>query len=105
MQTEDGPIYMALGTNRLFGQLCRDVLDRPHLESDERFATPAAVENRPELFSIMGEIFATHPKAHWLSRMRHLPAGPVRDFAEAFASEEVAHRQMVVDVLNPAEST
>ena len=105
MQTEDGPIYMALGTNRLFGQLCCDVLDRPDLETDERFATPAArLENRPELFSIMGEIFASQPKAHWLSRMRHLPAGPVRDFAEAFSSEEVAHRQMVVDVPNPGGS-
>ncbi|MBT6277475.1 MAG: CoA transferase [Chromatiales bacterium] len=103
VETADGPMYMALGTNRLFGQLCRDVLDRPDLESDPRFETPdQRFKNRPELFALLREIFATQPRAHWMERMRHLPAGPVRNLAEALESEEVAHRKMVVEV--PHES-
>ena len=34
MNTSDGTLYMALGTNRLFGQLCRDVFERPELAED-----------------------------------------------------------------------
>ena len=105
MDTSDGALYMALGTNRLFGQLCRDVLARPELADDARFATPTSrLENRPELFAIMREHFKTQPRAHWLEKMRHLPAGPVRTIAEALASEEVAHRNMVTEVDNPGGS-
>ncbi|MCY4231640.1 MAG: CoA transferase [Alphaproteobacteria bacterium] len=95
-ETADGPLYMALGTDRLFGQLCRDVLDRPDLPQDPRFASPAArLANRPALFAILDSIFKGHPRAYWLAKMRHLPAGPVRTIAEALESEEVAHRGMV----------
>ena len=104
METADGPMYMALGTNRLFGQLCTDVLEQPELASDSRFATPAArLENRPELFALLSEVFSKHPRAEWLKRMRHLPAGPIRDLADALSSEEVAHRNMVVDVEHDGE--
>lgn len=103
MGTGDDPLYMALGTNRLFAQLCRDVLDRPDLVDDPRFATPGKrLENRPELFAILGELFGKAPRAHWLSRMRHLPSGPVRELEEALESEEVAHRNMVMDVPHPS---
>lgn len=102
VETEDGPFYMALGTNRLYGQLCRDVLDRPDLVDDPRFDTPATrLENRAELFAVLGEAFGAKPRSHWIERMRHLPAGPVRNLAEALESEEVAHRKMVVEVENP----
>ncbi len=104
METADGPMYMALGTNRLFGQLCTDVLEQPELASDSRFATPAArLENRPELFAMLSEVFSKHPRAEWLKRMRHLPAGPIRDLADALSSEEVAHRNMVVEVEHDGE--
>lgn len=105
IDTQDGALYMALGTNKLFGQLCRDVLEQPELADDPRFATPPArLANRPELFSIMREHFVQKPRAHWLEKMRHLPAGPVRTIAEALTSEEVAHRSMVTEVDNPGGS-
>ncbi len=98
----DGPLYMALGTDRLFGQLCRDVLDRPDLPEDPRFATAAArLAHRPELFALMNEILGRHPRRYWLARMRHLPAGAVRSVAEALESEEVAARGMVREVAHP----
>jgi crotonobetainyl-CoA:carnitine CoA-transferase CaiB-like acyl-CoA transferase len=79
------------------------VLDRPDLVDDPRFATPGKrLENRPELFAILGELFGKAPRAHWLSRMRHLPSGPVRELEEALESEEVAHRNMVMDVPHPS---
>jgi crotonobetainyl-CoA:carnitine CoA-transferase CaiB-like acyl-CoA transferase len=99
VETADGPLYFALSTNRLFGQLCRDVLQRPELVDDPKFATPdARLANRPELFALLREAFALEPRDYWQKKMRHLPAGPVRSLAEALESEEVAHRRMVVDV-------
>ncbi len=99
----DGPIYMALGTDRLFGQLCRDVLNRPDLPADPRFASPAArLKHRPELFAILNDIFGRHSRGYWLARMRHLPAGSVRTVAEALESEEVAERGMVCTIDHPA---
>jgi len=99
----DGPIYMALGTDRLFGRLCRDVLNRPDLPEDPRFASPAArLKHRPELFAILNDLFGRRPRSYWLARMRHLPAGPVRTVAEALDSEEVAERGMVRAIDHPA---
>ena len=103
IETADGPLYMALGTNRLFGQLCRDVLDRTDLIDDPRFTTPGKrLENRPELFRILHKIFSERPRSHWLSRMRHLPTGPVRQLEEALESDEVAHRNMVMELPHPS---
>ncbi len=98
----DGPIYMALGTDRLFGKLCRDVLDRQDLPEDPRFRSPATrLENRPVLFSILNDLFATQPRSYWLARMRHLPAGPVRSIEDALESEEVAYRGMIRTIEHP----
>lgn len=98
----DGPLYMALGSDRLYGQLCRDVLDRPDLVDDPRFKdSTARLANRPALFEILAAAFKTKPRAEWLKLMRHLPAGPVRMIGEALESEEVAARGMVVEVEHP----
>lgn len=100
--TQDGPLYMALGSDRLYGQLCRDVLDRPDLVDDPRFKGPTErLANRPELFEILATAFKTKPRAEWMKRMRHLPAGPVRMVGEALESEEVAARGMVAEIDHP----
>jgi crotonobetainyl-CoA:carnitine CoA-transferase CaiB-like acyl-CoA transferase len=99
MDTANDPIYMALGTDKLFSQLCSDVLERPDLCADPRFATASnRLQNRPELLTLLRELFAAHPRSHWLARMQHLPAGPVRNLEQALESDEVAHRNMVTDV-------
>lgn len=99
--TENDPIYMALGTDRLYRQLCEDVLDRPELADDPRFKSSAdRLLNRPELFTVLRDAFGAAPREHWLKKMRHLPAGPVRTVGDALDSEEVAAREMVTETLN-----
>lgn len=99
---EDGPLYMALGTNRLYANLCTDVLERPDLVDDPRFKEPTdRLANRPALFKILADVFKTRPRAEWMKRMRHLPAGPVRMVGEALESEEVAARGMVAEIDHP----
>jgi succinate--hydroxymethylglutarate CoA-transferase len=98
----DGPLYMALGTNRLYRQLCEDVLERPDLVNDPRFLEPSdRLKNRPALFEILRDIFEKKPREEWLKRMHHLPAGPVQTLGEALESEVVAARGMVAEVDHP----
>ncbi len=98
----DRPLYMALGSDRLYGQLCRDMLEWPDLAEDPRFCSPAdRLAHRAELFKLLGDIFKTRTRAEWMAKMQHLPAGPVRQLGKALESEEVAARGMVVELDHP----
>lgn len=86
----DGPIVIAVGTDRQFASLCA-VLGRSELAADARFATNAArVEHRPELVAALEAALATRPGEEWVSRLgaRGVPAGRVNDIAQAFALAE-----------------
>ena len=99
---KDGDLYIACASDRLFGKFCREVIDRPDLPEDPKFNTTSArFENRPELFMILNDIFATKTRAEWLAKMRHLPAGSLQNFEEALNSEIVKERGMVQTVEHP----
>ena len=66
---KDGDLYIACASDRLFGKFCREVIDRPDLPEDPKFNTTSArFENRPELFAILNDIFATKTRAEWLGK-------------------------------------
>jgi crotonobetainyl-CoA:carnitine CoA-transferase CaiB-like acyl-CoA transferase len=95
-ETATDPIYVAMATDRLFEQLCRDVLERPDLVEDPRFSSSGRrLENRPALFEILNGIFSAESADSWMERLRHLPAGRVRSVTDALASPEIAERQLV----------
>jgi len=101
---KDGDLYIAVGSDRLFGKFCREGLDRPDLPEEPRFATPAArFQNRPELFAVINEILGTATRAEWLKKLRHLPAGAVQNFSESLNSEIIAERGMIQTVEHPVE--
>ena len=63
--------YMACGTQAHFVILTREVIERQDLLADSRFADSAArVDNRQKLMDILGEIFATEARDHWVERIR-----------------------------------
>ena len=93
--TATEPIYLAMATDRLFGDFCR-VIGRPDLVDDERFATPAGrSRNRDALKVEIEAALATRPAAEWLAAMGHLPAGGVRTIDRVLQSPEVLDRDMV----------
>jgi crotonobetainyl-CoA:carnitine CoA-transferase CaiB-like acyl-CoA transferase len=85
--TADGPpIVLAVGTNRQFKALC-DVLDRPDLADDPRFATNAQrVEHREALNRVLEARFADFDTEDLLDALhaRNVPAGTVRDVPAVF---------------------
>jgi crotonobetainyl-CoA:carnitine CoA-transferase CaiB-like acyl-CoA transferase len=83
----DGDFAVAVGNDAIFGRLC-DVVERPQLAGDERFATNAArMAHRDALADELEAAFAAAPAAAWVSRLGEagVPAGPINDIAEAFA--------------------
>ena len=102
-ETKTDPIFVALGNDRLFGRFCRNVLNRPDIFKDLRFANrQVRAANRTELYALLADIFASDTRENWLVKMRALPAGPVRTVGEALESEEVAARGMVRTVDHPS---
>lgn len=102
--TSDHDIVIAVGNDRQFGYLCRDLLKRPDLAEDPRFATNALrVQNRDALIPELRTLIATKPSAWWLDQLKRVgvPCGAVRPIAAALAAPETIARQMVTSVVHP----
>jgi crotonobetainyl-CoA:carnitine CoA-transferase CaiB-like acyl-CoA transferase len=98
-QAKDGPFFLVAVNDRLYRKLCLDVLNRPDLLEDPRFASNTIRgANRVELDAVLNAAFATAPRATWIARMRAagVPAGEIRTVAEAFASQEAKDRGIVI---------
>jgi crotonobetainyl-CoA:carnitine CoA-transferase CaiB-like acyl-CoA transferase len=95
----DRPFILAAGNDRLFERAC-EVIGRPELGSDERFATNGArVEHRDALIPILQEAFGSRPANAWLAALEQaaVPCAPVRRLDEVFASPEGAATVQDVD--------
>jgi crotonobetainyl-CoA:carnitine CoA-transferase CaiB-like acyl-CoA transferase len=87
LATGDGELVLAVGNERQFAELC-DVIDRPDLPAEERFATNAArVEARAELRAELEAELAGRPASAWAEELtaRGVPAGTVNGIGAAFA--------------------
>jgi crotonobetainyl-CoA:carnitine CoA-transferase CaiB-like acyl-CoA transferase len=83
----DGEIVVAVGNDRQFAALCRELGAAP-LAVDERFATNAArVEHRAALVAQLGPRFAARTRADLTAALNAagVPCGPVNDVRDAFA--------------------
>lgn len=94
-EASDGPFYLCCVNDRLYRRLVTDVLGRPELADDPRFATNRdRAANRSALFEVLGASFVGRSRDEWMVCLQaaNVPAGPVRNLAEAFASPEMAAR-------------
>jgi crotonobetainyl-CoA:carnitine CoA-transferase CaiB-like acyl-CoA transferase len=83
----DGEIVVAVGNDRQFAALCRELGAAP-LATDERFATNAArVEHRGALLEALGPRFAARSRVALAAALNAagVPCGPVNDVRDAFA--------------------
>jgi crotonobetainyl-CoA:carnitine CoA-transferase CaiB-like acyl-CoA transferase len=107
MQASDG--YFVIGAaNQKLWLTFLDVIGRPELNSDPRFATNALrVVNRVELIEVLKPTFARRTVHEWVEALlgAGVPAGPIYNYEEALASDHVAARDMVINVPHPVEGT
>jgi crotonobetainyl-CoA:carnitine CoA-transferase CaiB-like acyl-CoA transferase len=100
----DGHIIVAVGNETQFARMC-EVIGRPDLASDERFATNAArVNHRAELIAILHEIFVTRTMRDWLEALERagVPCGPINTVADVFADPQVQARGLKLDLPHPS---
>ena len=85
-------LVLAVGSDRQFQALCA-ALDCPELAADARFATNAGrVQHRAALAPLLTAMVAAHDGPALLAELEkcHVPAGTVRDVAQALATPEAA---------------
>ena len=102
-KARDGFLALAVGNDEQFRKFC-EVIGRPELASDERFAANAGrVRNNATLTPILAELLATQDRDHWVERCARagVPCGPINSVPEAFADPQVKHRNMLVDIPHP----
>ena len=103
----DGTFILAIGNDAQFARFAA-LAGAPGLSTDPRFATNAArVRNRDVLIPLIAALTAGRGAQDWLSlcAAQGIPAGPVNDLAQVFASPQVAAREMTVAMPLPSGET
>jgi len=103
-EAKNGPFLLAVGTDRQFERLATNVLVRPDLANDPRFATnEKRIENRAALAAILEPAFAAATRDSWLSRClaEGIPAGPVSGVHEALTSDQARAIGTILEVSRP----
>jgi crotonobetainyl-CoA:carnitine CoA-transferase CaiB-like acyl-CoA transferase len=98
--TADSWIVVMPLANHFFPPLC-EALGLPELAADPRFAdAEGRLAHREELLAVLQRRFGERATADWSAELdaRGVPAAPVQTVAEALAMEQVAARDMVVDL-------
>lgn len=99
----DGFINLAVATDAQFLRLCK-TLGASDLAEDPRFATNAGrLGARSALVEKIEEHLKSGTREEWLDRLHEngLPAGPIFDIAEAFASPLATDRNMRIEIEHP----
>jgi crotonobetainyl-CoA:carnitine CoA-transferase CaiB-like acyl-CoA transferase len=99
----DGKLVLAVGNDSQFAKLC-EVLGRPELARDERYATNVArVRNQDTLTPILRAQLMQQTRKHWANALEAagVPCGPINSVAEVFEDPQIRQRQMLIEVDHP----
>jgi crotonobetainyl-CoA:carnitine CoA-transferase CaiB-like acyl-CoA transferase len=98
---KDRPFAVGAGTDRHFRALC-EVVERPELAGDRRFATNVArVKNREKLVPLLKSIFRTRTAKTWVARCTEasIPAAIVQGVREALDTPDA--RPLIASLEHP----
>jgi CoA:oxalate CoA-transferase len=101
--TRDGYVVVAVGNDALFGKLC-DLLGRPELREDPRFATnEARTDHESELKRELETSLRANESGVWLERLgaAGIPCAPIQDVAALLRDPQIAARNMIVELDDP----
>lgn len=93
----DGPLVVAVGNNSQFRKFCDEVIGRPELAVDPRFATNTErSKHRHELLPLLSAQIGRFARADLLSRLSNagIPCGEVQGLYEALESERTAQSEV-----------
>ncbi len=104
----DGPLVIAVGTNAQFEKFCRQVIRRPDIVEDPRFASNLErVKNRAELAPLLKDLIRELPRATLLARLgaADIPCGQVAGLHEALTSERTQRGGLLRSLAHPVAGT
>jgi CoA:oxalate CoA-transferase len=99
-RSADGYVVIAAGHDGLFASAC-EVLGRPDLRSDPRFATnELRTRNEAALKLEIERALASGSVETWLAKLAAagIPCAPIQDLAQVLGDPQVAARNMIVEV-------
>ncbi len=99
----DGYIVLAAGNDGLWQKLCA-ALQMPNLATDPRFIDNALrTENHAELEPLLAAVLTERTVVEWCAVLGEagVPSGPLCDVGDVFANEQVAARDMIVEIDHP----
>jgi crotonobetainyl-CoA:carnitine CoA-transferase CaiB-like acyl-CoA transferase len=102
--TADGWIVIGGVKQEAWERLC-DVIGKPELSADERFATRAARDvNRDELLPVLEEAFRARTTDEWLGALvsANVPASRINTVEEALADPQTVARGVIVEHDHPS---
>jgi formyl-CoA transferase len=105
VRAKDGYFVIGANNDRLWLRLC-EVIARPDLAANPSYRTNAdRLANRERLAADLEKTFLTQDREHWVSLLLKagVPAGPISDYAEVFASDHARAREMKMMVAHPVE--
>jgi formyl-CoA transferase len=105
VRAKDGYFVIGANNDRLWLRLC-EVIARPDLAANPGYMTNAdRLANRERLAADLEKTFLTQDREHWVSLLLKagVPAGPISDYAEVFASDHARAREMKMMVAHPVE--
>ncbi|WP_119967564.1 CaiB/BaiF CoA transferase family protein [Simplicispira lacusdiani] len=103
-EAQDGPLIIAVGNNSQFDKFCRQVVMRPDIVEDPRFATNVErAKNRLTLLPVMKELIASFPRDVLLERLgaAGIPCGRVAGLHEALTSERTRRGGLLQEMPHP----
>jgi len=103
-EAADGPLIIAVGNNSQFDKFCREVVQRPDIVEDPRYATNVErAKNRLTLLPMMTELIRTFPRDVLLQRLSAagIPCGKVAGLHEALTSERTRQGGLLQELPHP----
>jgi crotonobetainyl-CoA:carnitine CoA-transferase CaiB-like acyl-CoA transferase len=100
----DGFLNVAVATDAQYQRFC-EAIQAPELAADPRFATnPLRQVAKHELAHLIETYLRRGTREEWLARFEQfgIPAGPILDMEEAFASPLTTGRQMRLEIEHPS---
>ena len=104
VEAADGPLIIAVGNNAQFAKFCQQVIERPDIAEDPRFAANVdRAKNRQVLLPLLKELLQGFPRDLLLQRLAAagIPCGRVAGLHEALTSERTRRSQLVQDMPHP----
>lgn len=103
-ETADGPLIIAVGNNSQFDKFCRQVIERPDIVEDPRYATNVErAKNRATLTPLMTDLIRGIGRDLLLDRMTAcgIPCGKVAGLHEALTSERTRSGGLLREMPHP----